>query len=283
MGQRSQIYIRIENPLKKEKLGGAIYKDEYKKEAELYFGKGKYSIIPFHHQWLYGMTFVGVLVKIMKEANLAEGGNHPFSPDLTNIPYENWNSDKLKGYGLVEFIQALISIPDFEVSKIGGRFKVESFTYIGDEHYDYDTKKVNRKWANQQQICDGGDNNDGILIIDIPNKKYCFMNPSTHYSERGGRASNLKQLVPASVLEYQRAYYPTVRRMITDYEYKSQCNSDEAQVQELLVENREMIQQIKEMTKDFAVLSLEEVKKIFPKTYKEFELEKARKLAEAKK
>jgi len=44
-----------------------------------------------------------------------------------------------------------------------------------------------------------------------------------------------------------------------------------------------MAQQIKEITKDFAVLSLKEVKKIFPKTYKDFENEKVRKLAETEK
>lgn len=265
MGQRHQIYIRIENPLKKKELTGAVISEADKQEAELYFGKSKYSVIPFHHQWLFGTTAVGLLVSVMKRVYEAKGDSHPFSPDLSYIPYrKNYSSTTLEGYGLVELIKGLISVTDFEVSEIGGRFGVESLTYIGDEHYNYETKKVSRKWANHQKSCDNGDNNDGIMIIDVPSKKYCFMNiydqDKTYTS-----ANSLPKLEPVSALDYQKAYYPTKKH--------SDVTAEE------ILNNKEMVKNLKPLVEKFEVLSLTEVKKMFPKTYREFKKEK---LAKAK-
>ena len=121
MGQRHQLFIRIENPLKKETLKGAITKSEKSriKEAELYFGKGKYSIIPFHHQWLFGATAVSILMKILKETKIARGEHHPFSNDFSSIPYQQ-NYDKISGYGAIELIQALFMLTDFETFELTG-------------------------------------------------------------------------------------------------------------------------------------------------------------------
>lgn len=267
MGQRHQIYIRIANPLKKEELRGAIHKANVKdnKEAELYFGKGKYSVIPFHHQWLYGATAVGMLVNIMKKVHEAKGDTHPFSPDLTQIPYADHRTEKQAGYGLIEFIKALISITDFEVSQISGRFGIERLTYIGDEHYDYETKKSDK--YSHQKSCDNGDNNDGIMIIDVPSKKYCFMNIYEQDKEYCS-AGYLPQLEPCHAMHYFEAYYPLVKR--------------DDETKETLAENKEIAGELTEIVKDFDVLSLAEVKKMFPQTYRDFEKTKARKLAEKK-
>lgn len=266
MGQRHQIYIRIENPLKKVEEPFLFDSDgEKMKEAEILYGKGKYSVIPFHHQWLFGTSAVGMLVKIMTEVHKAKGTRHPFSPDLDNLPYEtSFRSDNLAGFGLIEFIQALITITDFEVSEIGGRFGVERLIYIGDEHYDKETKKKSN--YSHQKSCDCGDNNDGVMIIDVPSKKYCFMNIFEQDTSRDCRASvySLPQLTPVSALDYQKAYYPTTKRTISDYQVDRAGGIEEA-----LKEHREMAEAIKEIVKDFDVLSLAEVKKMFPKTYKD--------------
>jgi len=280
MGQRFQTFIRIKNPLKKKEISGAIYNTDEadKKEAELYFGKGKYSIIPFHHQWLYGTTAVGMLVAIMKQIHLAKGDRHPFSKDLTYIPYDtDHRRDKKRGYGLIEFIQQLISITDFEVSEIGGRFGVERLHYIGDEHYDYETKE--KRDYSHQENCDYGDNNDGIMIIDVPSKKYCFMNISEQYRDCTS-ASRLPQLEPVSALNYQKAYYPTTKLGLSLHTLKE---DSKIKIKETLIENREMAKALKLILEPFDILSLAEVKKIFPKTYKEFEKEKTKKLAKATK
>ena len=173
MGQRSQVFIIVNNPLKNCENSGDVYSEERNKEAKLYFGTGKKSVIPFHHQWLYGATFAAVLSKILKEAKTAKGDRHPFSPDFKYFSDRN-DIRKDAGYGFIEIIRNIISLPDAEVSEIAGRWKAENFVYIGDEHYDYDTKE--KSAFNHQKRCDVGDNNDGILIVDIPSKKYCFMN-----------------------------------------------------------------------------------------------------------
>jgi len=276
MGQRAQIFIRIENPLKKEKLEGSLWNEDDRKEAKLYFGNKKYSVIPFHHQWLYGTTAIGMLVKIMKEVNLAKGQEHPFSPDLVNIPYTD-NREKFRGYGVIEFVKAIISTTDFEVSEINGRFGVERVTYIGDEHYDYEKRKKNKGWTNHQEYCDCGDNNDGIMIIDVPSKKYCFMNISEQYKKDCASSSCLPTLQPVNAHDYQVAYYPILKKRLTSYTIQDNCNNDKEKIKELLTENREMAVAIYEITKEFGVLSLKEVTKMFPKTYKTFKQEQTKK------
>jgi len=269
MGQRHQIYIRIVNPLKNKKLSGEIGNEKDKKEAELYFGKGKFSIIPFHHQWLYGTTAVGMLVKILKEAKRAKGDNHPFSPELSEVPYSE-ERNKLRGFGLIELIQAMLSITDLEVSLIGGRFKLEHLTYIGDEHFDYEKEKVDTRMVNHQHYCNMGDNNDGVMIVDIPSMKYCFMNIDKQEKRKDGRgrSNKLPQLKPVSAMDYQLAYYPVVEKELSKF-YLEQNKTPQ-----ILKEHASMAKRLEKIVGKFDVLSLAEVQAIFPRTYKAFEKEK---------
>lgn len=269
MGQRMQCYIRIANPLKTKELSGGIYDKKDIKEAELYFGKDKFSIIPFHHQWLYGITAVGMLVKILKEVKRAKGDSHPFSPTLSYIPYSK-QFDK-KGFGLIELIQAMISVTDFETSLIGGRFGKENLTYIGDEHFDFEAKKVNRKWANHQKRCDMGDNNDGIMIIDVPSKKYCFMNIVKQYKGKDGRCCSyrLPQLKPVSAMDYHLAYYPLTEKELSEYYLEKD------KTPQILKEHASMAKRLEKIVSKFDVLSLAEVTTMFPQTFIAFEKEKA--------
>jgi hypothetical protein len=288
MGQRHQIYIRIENPLKKD-VKGELWNDDDKKSAELYYGTGKYSIIPFHHQWLYGATAAGMLVNIMKDVHRSKGERHPFSPDFIQMPYyTNWNDrEKKRGYGLIDFIQQMITITDFDVSEIAGRFGVERTHYIGDEHYDYEKEVVRGRWINHQKVCDHGDNNDGVMIIDVPSKKYCFMNIFEYNEEYKEGIHSLPSLQPVSAVDYVRAYYPTTKATLGEYELKGRHNGDKMSkdelkkhIQETLEYNREVVKGIQEIVKDFEVLSLKEVKSMFRRTYNLEKKRLARKEAE---
>jgi hypothetical protein len=49
MGQRHQIFIKVNNPLKLKR----VYADDTdKKLARKMFGSGKHTILAIHHQWL---------------------------------------------------------------------------------------------------------------------------------------------------------------------------------------------------------------------------------------
>jgi len=272
MGQRAQIFIRIENPLKKEGTKGSLNESELK-ETKVYFGNKKHSIIPFHHQWLYGITAAGMLVNIMQEVERAYGIHHPFSPDFSNFPYKK-DYEKLNGYGGIELIKGLISFQrNLEIAEYG-RFGIEEMTYIGDEHYDYEKKKVNKGWSNMQEHCTHGDNNDGIMIIDVPSKSYCFMNIYDQYKRKESSNSFcLPKMIPVSAEQYTEAYYPITKKNLCEYTLKE----NKGELKEVIKEHKERVDLIKKLTKDFRVLSLKEVKKIFPKDFKELEKEEAKK------
>jgi hypothetical protein len=219
MGQRHQIYVIIKNPLKRETLGGDIWNEKDKKNAELYFGNKSYSVLPFHNQWLYGATAVSLMSSIMNEVLRAKGTLHPFSPDFNGtLPYKN-NYDKYPGYGLIEMVENFINYQsNIELAEIAGRFGFEKGFYIGDESYDYEKKKgiMNcRKW---QFDFTGGDNNDGITIIDTIKQKYCFINIFNEQDKSCNDVCALQPMKPVSWLEYLKAYYPNKKDTHKEFE-----------------------------------------------------------------
>lgn len=114
------------------------------------------------------------------------------------------------------------------------------------------------------------DNNDGITIIDVSGKtvKYCFM--SLHHLE-GEAADKVENLVPLNAHEYLHAYYP---------KYKT-AKGKKKQDKDFYNKSRQAIENLK----SFEVLTLKEVKEIFPSLYgikgNVLELKPAKKKAKA--
>ncbi len=98
-----------------------------------------------------------------------------------------------------------------------------------------------------------GDNNDGITIIDLSKDtvKYCFMRLDG--LGRGDAADGIPNLKPLSAKKYLAAYYP-------DFE----TNSDPENL-EFNAKNRELVAGFENQK----LLTLSEVKKIFPKMFVE--------------
>ena len=251
MGQRSQTFIRINNPMKQKEYVDMLSEEEVIIGHKV-FGKAKTTILPFHHQWLYGMTFVGIAHRILSEARANYSNQfHPLSGNYNEANYCSEHlSDEAKTYASNTKIQQTINLVKHiigfqgnkEIAEITSRYGVERFLYLGDNHLKNNGRKY-RGAVSMTQDCTQGDNNDGILIVDTINHKYAFVNIFTfdYGDEDLSDVYLLKPMQPYSAKEYTRAYYP---------------------------DNAESVVFAKDLMKDFDVLNMKELSNIFPKNFK---------------
>lgn len=249
MGQRHQVFLRTLNPVKV--LDRRIPKEK-KKEYQKKFGTGKYTVLAFHHQWLFGMSAVFNAAKVL---DFAERLN---KKGKKNDYYDVFSEGGMgySFYSVEEFVQvvrnlmAIVTDPDHPRG-VG----IENFWLLNDEEPE------------MKDSYDIGDNNDGITIIDLISRKYCFMNI-------GGdsRVEVLPRDTPVSAKEYVRGYYPTSKEDFDAYfkvaEYSQEDIEDEfkdSSMEEQIAENIKFCKKGLKRMELFEVLTKSEINKIFPK------------------
>ena len=245
MGQRSQQFIRVLNPLYILKQDIKQPKDrkkfmstsEYKKWVKTLGGQ-KYTVLAYHHQWLYGMTFAAIMHQILsfyRKTADGFGENHPLNyPDYFI---------RLTG-GIQQYIDihtnlASLYTRPWEYTRQKG---YERFYFLNTENPE------------MRRFFDRGDNNDGICIMDAISGKYAFM--SIDHTE--GRAK-LPIYEPLSAVEYVESYYPTSNDYEPRYPDDKKIFTDEE-----LAENKRRITFVRRKYKHFTVLTKEEIAKMFP-------------------
>lgn len=188
MGQRSQIYIRLENVGKawakrmnlddekawKNNIEKYVEYNSYYETWKTMYGEGDTIIVAFHHGWLYGRTFAKVASKILEIAKwsstITNNSENIFCCDFWEAEWAYHNSkligDRDNPHKLIEWIENSISILfDFELSP---------YTREGNERFHLlNSEEDGISYSKDFTI---GDNNDGVLIIDFPSNKYCFVN-----------------------------------------------------------------------------------------------------------
>jgi hypothetical protein len=266
MGQRHQIFIKIHNPLKNKEVVRDLKAFDTKgvimKQAKKVFGSGKTSILPYHHQWLFGMTAAAVCHNIMSEVLKSDNPIHILSKEIKELPYPVNFNDKTKVDGFLDVIDRIINTQlNLEFSENGARYGIEKAFSIINDAYDYKTGKYEGKESDIRFDFRLGDNNDGITIIDVVNKKYCFMNIGCGDS----RVMRLKPLIPISASDYVKAYYPISNSVLDE--------DDDKMSAEEIKENKEIVNFVKKQFKNFSLLSIEEVKEMFPRVYEENKVE----------
>ena len=268
MGQRLQVFIKIHNPLKNESivedLKGFDKENLQLKRAEIVFGKGKTSMLAFHHQWLYGLTAAAICANIMREVAKSDSPCHIFSKEIQQFPYysdeKTGASNKVRGF--MNLVQTLLFNQfDTEFAEMGARYGIERTLDLVDNCFDEKTGKFDKRWDCRKDFR-SVDNNDGIIIIDAVEKKYCFMSIFG-----GGTLESLTVFTPVSAVDYVKCYYPVT---------KSELASDgsAAEIKSELAGNVRISAFVKEKFSNFAMLSLDEVKKMFPKVYRDLAKEK---------
>ena len=189
MGQRHQIFIKVNNPLK---LKRNYATDTDKKLARKMFGSGKHTIIAIHHQWLYGRSAVYNIKHIL---NLTENMNE----------YTNPFSEGYSFCSLEEYIKDVMTLLQVQTNPLHPRGTgIERMIFLNSECID-ENGKYDSKWDIRLNFT-YGDNNDGISIIDTIERKYCLMNISSYDAEYNS-VNRLQSMLPYSADDYVNCYY----------------------------------------------------------------------------
>jgi hypothetical protein len=271
MGQRFQAYLRINNPLKNKDVVEDLKTKDGKqlKHARAIFGKGKTSVIAFHHQWLYGMTAPAICLNILRQVDKSASPEHVFNKEFGTFPYpKDYRGDTDKVDGYFELIETLLFNQfDTDFAAYGARYGVERVVNLVEELYDRKTGKMDLSYDYRKDFT-LGDNNDGIMIIDVISKKYCFMNIYKQDKDPDcSSVASLPTLKPVSAEKYANAYYATKRKKLSSYYVEDRCKNDEKKIQELLIENQKKMVFVSLSFDAYPVLTLDEVKEMFPKVY----------------
>lgn len=246
MGQRHQIFLKIVNPVEHMTKYARISPSE-KAELIKEFGTGKYSILAYHDQWLYGRSALQTAMNLLKFAKQftveektkdSRANTSPICPYGIESKYKT--SEKLSS--AIGFIMNYRPIKtDYSSAGIG-----ESF-YIGktDEGINFDFTL--------------GDNNDGITIIDMVENKYCFMNINTQ-RRNAHSASQLPQYKPSTAKQYVKAYYGETEGTINDYYIKDKTPKE---IEKVLAYNKRMNAKCYKPFEKFELLTIDEIKEMF--------------------
>jgi len=238
MGQRHQFFLRVKNPLKLN-----IFSRDDNKRAKEIFGKNKYTILGFHHQWLYGRS---AAVNIINMLNYTD-------KDIMS-EYHNPFGEQFHAYdtSLDYYIKKLVAMVSLQTSPLHPRG-------IGYENVCF--LNLEEDWVLTE--FDSGDNNDGITIIDTITRKYCMMNIYEQDLDEW-KIYTLPEMKPVSAMDYMKAYYPETVETFRDDDLSEEkileC------IEENIKDNLEIDTEIKRISR--GVLTEKQISKIFPKYYK---------------
>jgi len=257
MGQRFQTFIHTHNPINSFEIEGETEKEKSIKRLAISakynseFGVSENTVLAFHNQWLYGVSAVANAFQLLHFIKNAGEYHNPFKKEFWKIQYSARTiEDAVKL--LVDTTTNIQRIANSPLYKEVGRVGISNFWYLNPEE---PTMRTN--W-------DNGDNNDGCLIVDATTGKYCFI---VAFKLKG-----LKKYVPYSAMQYAAAYYPNTQKLMEAdfkenkkyYEENGRKINDE-QFNAELNGNKEMVSMVETYLKEYEVLTIDEVKAIFPK------------------
>ena len=244
MGQRHQIFVKLLNPLNELSFKT---KDE-KKQATKELGTGKYCILAFHNQWLFGRSALQQALNLLmfgkQFSHKAKTGERDY--DSYDCPFSKSGQ---KGFNF----NSVEKIADAIAMVLNVRLRNTSWLSAGIGHSWYE-RDINHNFTH-------GDNNDGITIIDVVENKYCFMNINKQYPDKHS-ASALPSMLPVDAKAYVQAYYGETLETLNPY-YKE--NKTPEQISKLLQINAKVNAQAYRGFKKFGVLTLAEIQAMFPK------------------
>jgi len=250
MGQRHQFFVKVLNPVKTclKRLPAKELT-----EARKMFGNGKYTVLAFHHQWLYGRSAAANILNVLYFTNQETISTYcsPFGEY-----FSTFSNNPLKQY--IDAVTRIISVQACELHPRG--VGIERVSFLNEDEPD------------MRNYFDRGDNNDGITIIDTIERKYCMMNLYDYELEDGENSGiyTLPALEPVSAMTYMRAYYGETRETVDDYDLQGKTVKEVNEIlQEAKEGNLEMQEAIDKATNHKGILTITELKKLFPEFYKE--------------
>lgn len=263
MGQRSQQFIKVHNPLYtltqrykkygKKELAKLLALPDYEKWKKA-LGLEPFTVLAYHHQWLYGLTFPSLVHQVLDFYHGAPVGHcdeHPLnSPDdfLDHALRQDYDTELSSIGHFVDFHTFLIGINARPWRYTRSR-SVEGFRFLNIEEPE------------MREAFDRGDNNDGVCIIDAVEGKYAFMSIN-EYDGKGylGDMNPFECYKPLSAVQYVEAYYPVKDEGRYGYGEKD----FKPLTKKAIRANATRIKTAEKNFAKFAVLTVEEIQKIFP-------------------
>jgi len=257
MGQRHQIFIKVLNPYHH------VYNED-KVRAKKMFGTNKTTVLAYHNQWLYGRSALLSALHVLEFA-----GHSIKKQDYSMAAYSNPFAEKglssLSGNGLDHYLKNVESILNFNRDDYEFRNKGWLGSFL-----------LNEGEPEMRHCFNGGDNNDGITIIDTIEAKYCFMNISEYNygeDEKSFSANDLPYLKPCSGEDYVEAYCPSDLESARNSYYGERAFEKEGEkgLEEYVVKAKEINTALIDRLAKFKVLTNRNLKNIFRKQYKKLE------------
>lgn len=261
MGQRSQLYIRmnnigkcyfdsieIDNPNSerwRDNVHGYVTEKERHEKWIKLFGNENTIIVGFHHQWLYGKSFVLVASMILNMNKVLMGKSEY---EVNPFGFSNWSNvnhslprNVYSPIDAINYLQAFISnLFDFELIKYSQE-GIQRYSLLNGE--DYENGDLITRF-------DNGDNNDGVLIVDMLENKYCFVDVN------GNEEGKFKHLNPVDAHTYLKTYYAETEEDCSEEDITEKKPKFKGHIRI----NKKFIKRFK----GFKTLSVQELINIFP-------------------
>jgi hypothetical protein len=259
MGQRSQLYLKLENIGKSwatniklenskewlDRLPEYIEKQEIYEKWKQMYGDKETIIVALHSQWLFGRSFVLVAAQIMfavKSFHSGYDSRNPLSEERDILKNPNEVIDWIKNY--------MQNLFDYELSKYA-RASIERLTLLNEEH-------IEDNELSYSNSCLIGDNNDGIVLMDFTSKvpKYCFMN-----IHGDSTVEQLPYLCPVDAHTYLKAYYSEDLEILAKKDEEKTIDKTKGEQKNNIRINKKFLKRFN----GYSVLKEEEVVAMFPK------------------
>ncbi len=240
---------------------------EYIKAQELYdtwclrYGTRDTIIVAFYHQWLYGRTFpvvASMLLLMSKSFNTARSpkNSNYLSAEMWGDQYPHSNTKDIDfddPHTLIGWMEKYMSnLFDYELGQYT-RSGVEHYSLLNEEHEPNDIMRYDEDFTI-------GDNNDGVLIIDMTQSQYCFIKINAY----GDDNINFQYLKPVNTLSYIKSYYPECVEDTQDLE-----GEELEKEKKNFVNNKKINAKFAKRLKPYTVLTSEDLITMFPKLKKD--------------
>ena len=253
--------VELNNPkVWKNKVSEFVETNELYEKWKIMYGEGDTIIVVFHHQWLYGRSFPIVASMLLYASKLFKEDKYKsfFQKQLWKEGHYTGTKDITLDdpHSLIKWLESYISnIMDQELGPYA-RNGVERYTLLSAEHEVNDAFRYDKDFTR-------GDNNDGVLIVDLLETKYCFININggSDYGE-GSINENFPNMKPVSALKYIKSYYPECFEDLAE---------DETETPEVLSQNCEINTKFAKRFEQYEVLTVEELIEMFPDVKGELE------------
>jgi hypothetical protein len=183
-----------------------VEKEKYDRWVAMY-GTETFINVVFHNDYCSGKNLVNIACHLMEMATKLRSGELDINPFLRS----NWEFGSRNLPGICVYNEPETAIA-FLHAYISGSFtsRLAAHCSSGIPFFELVNRSIydDQPGAGVIYRFDELDNNDGILLVDMVSKKYCFMMTDTF--DPSNAKVEYEKFVPISALDYLLAFHPVI-------------------------------------------------------------------------